>query len=57
MVMWLAYEDDMIIGVFSDTAMSTQWVSEYDNREVYELLLLDKTFSQMAVEYNNKYGG
>lgn len=55
--MWLAYEDDMIIGVFSDTAMSIQWVSKTDNREVYELPLLDKTFSQMAVEYNNKYEG
>ena len=53
--MWLAYEDDMIVGVFNDTAMSTQWVSESGNREVYELPLLDKTFSQMAVEYNRKY--
>lgn len=55
--MWLAYEDDMIVGVFSDTAMSNQWVSEEEEREVYELPLLDKTFSQMAVEYNNMYEG
>lgn len=56
--MKLAYEGDMVVGVFSDDVMAVQWVSlNPDEREVYELPLLDKTFATLAVEYNSKYEG
>ena len=52
---WLAYEDNNIVGVFTDTQMAKQWVALGTIRCVFETPLLDKTFGQMAVEYNTKY--
>lgn len=55
---WLAYEEDIIIGSFLCAVMANKWVQEkIDAREVYALPVLDKTFSQLVVESNNKYEG
>lgn len=54
--MKLAYEEDLLIGVFDDEAMAHQWLAQNEDiREIHEIPLLDKTFAQMSVEYNNKY--
>ena len=50
----LAYEEDIIVGVFIDEPMAIKWVEEKGEREVYTLPILDKTFAAMAVENNNK---
>ena len=51
----LAYEDDMIVGVFIDKPMSDAWKDEKPSREIYAIPVLDKSFAKMAVEYNTKY--
>lgn len=53
--MFIVYEEDILVGVFSDTAMKDLWLSESSEREAFEVPLMDKSFAQMSVEYNNKY--
>lgn len=53
--MFIVYEEDILVGVFSDTAMKDKWLSESTEREAFEVPLMDKSFAQMSVEYNHKY--
>ena len=55
MEIWLAYEEDMIAGAFTDGDMAEKWTEDNSTREIYEIPLLDKTFAKMTVEYNTKY--
>lgn len=46
------------IGVFTDEQFALKWLNQdLDNRSLKCVPLLDKTFLDLAVEYNLKYEG
>lgn len=57
--MFLAYEEECLQqhleGVFQDEQMAKKWMSEKEGRFLVPTKLLDKTFLQLAVEYNTTY--
>ena len=56
-MIYLAYEDEQLLGAFTSKAMAAIWCSESDKRELAEVAIIDKTFGRMAVEYNRSYEG
>lgn len=56
-MIYLAYEEEQLMGAFTSKAMAAIWVGERDSREVAEVAIIDKTFAGLAVEYNQAYEG
>ncbi len=54
---YIAYEGETLEGVFTDKQMAEKWESENKQRKLVTANCLDKTFSQLSVEYNNSYEG
>ena len=56
-MIYLAYEEEQLIGAYTSKAMARIWCDESDKRELAEVAIIDKTFARMSVEYNRSYEG
>ena len=56
-MIYLAYEDGQMIGAYTSKAMAEKWANGSDKRELAEVVIIDKTFARMSVDYNRSYEG
>ena len=56
-MIYLAYEEEQLIGAYTSKPMAEMWANQSDKRELAEVAIIDKTFARMSVEYNRSYEG